>query len=135
MDGLPRELFELLDERLGVDCLWVYGSEASGRAREDSDLDLGVLARRRLSALDLAGVQADAEALAGCPVDLVDLDEVSPILAYQVLKHGRLEVDRNPSRRYRFTASLPGRREDVLLTRRPIEERLIRRVLEGGPGG
>ncbi|MFP3940148.1 MAG: type VII toxin-antitoxin system MntA family adenylyltransferase antitoxin [Thermoanaerobaculia bacterium] len=129
------ELVALLDRRVGVDCLWVYGSEADGRARADSDLDVAVLFRTRPSALDLAGLQSDAEAVTGRPVDLVDLDQASPILAYQVLRHGRLVVDRNPSRRHRFTAGVPGRREDVLLMRRPIEERLIRRVLGGSPDG
>ncbi len=135
MDAFPRELLDLLDQRLGVDCLWVYGSEASGRARPDSDLDVGVLARERLSAAKLADLRADAEALLGRTVDLVDLDQVSPILAYQVLKHGRLVTDRNPSHRYRFTATLPGRREDVLIMRRPIEERLIQRVMGRAAGG
>ncbi len=130
MDAFPRELLDLLDQRLGVDCLWVYGSVAAGRARSDSDLDVAVLARKRLSAAKLADLRADAEALLGRAVDLVDLDQASPILAFQVLKHGCLVVDRDPSRRYRFTATLPGRREDVLIMRRPIEERLIRRVVQ-----
>ena len=135
METPLEELLTLLDKRVGVDSLWVYGSVSSGRARSDSDLDVGVLARERLSAAELADVRAEAEALLGCSVDLVDLDQASPILAYQVLKHGRLVVDRAPSRRYRFTAGLPGRREDVLIMRRPIEERLIRRVLQGASDG
>lgn len=135
MDAPLEALLDLIDRRVGVDSLWIYGSEASGRARPDSDLDVAVLARKRRSAAELADLRADAEALLGRAVDLVDLDQTSPILAYQVLKHGRLVVDRNPSRRYRFTAALPGRREDVLLMRRPIEERLIRRVMEGAAGG
>jgi len=44
-------------------------------------------------------------------------------------------VDRNPSRRHRFTAALPGRREDVLIMRRPIEKRLIERMMQGATGG
>lgn len=135
MDGSLDKLLDLLERRLGVDCLWVYGSEASRRARPDSDLDVAVLAREHLSATELADLRGDAEALLGRAVDLVDLDQASPILAYQVLKHGRLVVDRNPSRRHHFTAALPGRREDVLIMRRPIEERLIERMMRGAAGG
>jgi len=135
MDASLDELLDLLDGQLGVDCLWVYGSEAAGRARPDSDLDVAVLARQRLSATELADLRGEAEALLGRAVDLIDLDQASPILAYQVLKHGRLLVDRNPSRRYRFTAALPGRREDVLIMRRPIEKRLIERMMQGATGG
>jgi hypothetical protein len=41
-------------------------------------------------------LRGEAEALLGRAVDLVDLDQASPILAYQVLEHGRLLVDRDP---------------------------------------
>jgi predicted nucleotidyltransferase len=135
MDASLDALLDLLDRRLGVECLWVYGSEASGRARPDSDLDVAVLARERLSPTELAELRGEAEALVGRAVDLVDLDRASPILAYQVLEHGRLLVDRNPSRRHRFAAILPGRREDVLIMRRPIEKRLIERMMQGATDG
>lgn len=75
--------------------------------------------------------RAEAELEIGKPVDLVDLDRASPILAMQVLRHGRLLVDRDRGRRIRFTAAAPGRREDVLLTRRPVERRLLERVTHG----
>lgn len=41
---------DLLDERFGVDALWLFGSEAQGRARPDSDVDLAGLFRRRPTA-------------------------------------------------------------------------------------
>jgi predicted nucleotidyltransferase len=51
---LTREEIEpiarLLDERLGLDALWVYGSVATGRATETSDVDLAALFRRTPSA-------------------------------------------------------------------------------------
>lgn len=129
------DLLDLLDRRFAVDSLWVYGSEAAGRTRADSDLDVAVLFREAPSPVELAELRAEATAALGRPVDLVDLDRVSPLLAYQVLKHGRLLVDRNPSRRHRFTAGVPARREDVLIVRRPIEKRLIERVKRGEAGG
>ena len=128
VDNAIASLLDFLDRRFGVECLWVFGSEASGRARPESDLDVAVLFARSPSAVDLAEARAEGAALIDRPLDLVDLDNASPILAYQVLKHGRLVVDRNPSRRYRFTAGVPARREDVLLMRRPIEEHLARRI-------
>lgn len=135
MEPTLQRLVTLLDRRFGVDCLWVYGSEAAGRARPDSDLDVAVLFRKQPSAVEAAELRAEAEVSTGRPVDLVDLERVSPILAFQVLRHGRLVVDRDPARRHRFTASAVGRREDVLLMRRPIERRLVQRVLEGTSHG
>jgi uncharacterized protein len=121
-------LLDLLDQRGGIDSLWVFGSEAEGRAVAGSDLDLAVLFRSRPSARELTGLRGEAEEHLGRPVDLVDLDAAPPLLAYQVLRQGRLLVDRNPSRRIALTASVPARREDVLLMRRPIEERLVQRI-------
>lgn len=130
-----REPLELLDRAFGLDALWVFGSEASGRARPDSDLDLAALFRRRPAAIDLLDAAERASAKLGRKIDLVDLDQVTPILATQVLRHGRLIVDRDPARRHRFEATVPARREDLLIVRRPIEERLIARFVGEAAGG
>lgn len=131
MEEPIQELIALLDQRFGVDALWIFGSEARGQARADSDLDVAVLLRGRPSPLELLEAKAEAGLLVGRKVDLVDLERSSPLIAMQVLRHGRLIVDRNPSRRYRFVAAVPGRREDVLRMRRPIEQRLLQRVAHG----
>lgn len=135
MDDDILPLLDLLDRRFGVECLWVFGSEASGRTHPESDVDVAALFARSPSVVELAEARADGAALIDRPVDLVDLDRASPILAYQVLKHGRLVTDRNSSRRYRFTAGVPARREDVLHMRRPIEEHLVRRMAAEPPRG
>lgn len=128
MDSEIRTMLDLLDRRFGIACLWLFGSKAAGRERPGSDLDLAALFRERPEPRELLETRAEAEALIGRPVDVVDLDGASPILAWQVLKHGRLLVDRDPRRRHRFTAAAPGRRQDLLIARRPVEEALIARV-------
>lgn len=136
LPGAPLQgVLDLLDEDFGVDTVWLFGSEAAGRARGDSDVDLAALFRRRPSPLERMDLRSEAEEILGRPVDLVDLEDASPLLAFQVLRHGRLLVDRNPSRRHRFTAGVPGRREDVLIMRRAIEERILQRLREGKAHG
>jgi predicted nucleotidyltransferase len=128
VDDKILPLLDFLDRRFGVECLWVFGSEAAGRARLESDLDVAALFARQPSVIELAEARVEGAVLIDRSLDLIDLEAASPILAYQVLKHGRLVTDRNPSRRYRFTAGVPARREDVLHMRRPIEEHLARRM-------
>ncbi len=118
----------VLDRRFGLDALWLFGSEAAGRARADSDLDLAALFRTRPEPLDLLDARHEVAELIGRDVDLVDLDRASPILAMQVLRHGTLLVDRNYRRRIDFIAHAPGRYEDVIITRREAERALLDRV-------
>lgn len=68
--------------------IYMFGSQASGDAGPDSDLDLAVLVTGKLDPLhtwELAGELAD---IAGCPVDLVDLRAASTVMQYQVISKG-----------------------------------------------
>ncbi len=115
----------------GLDALWLFGSEAAGRATESSDVDLGALFATPPSDAGLMTAREQLQEILGRAVDLVDLERASPILAMQVLRHGRLVTDRDPRHRVRFTAALPGRYEDVTILRRPGEKLLRARLAHG----
>ena len=122
---------DFLDEQFGLDALWVFGSEAHGKTRPDSDIDLAALFSSRPEPLDVLGARGDLEEILGREVDLVDLDRASPILAMQVLKHGRLLVDRDPKRRIAFVVRTRSLYEDLKILRRESEKRLLERVAGG----
>jgi hypothetical protein len=132
---LPEAQLALIDVALdrlaGLDALWLFGSEATGRATSRSDVDLAALFARRPSPLALVAAREGLQEILGRAVDLVDLERASPVLAMQALRHGRLVVDRNPTHRVRFTAALPGRYEDVAILRRPAERLLLARLAHG----
>jgi predicted nucleotidyltransferase len=58
----------------GIAHLSLFGSTARGDQRPDSDIDLLAAfdASRRISLLDIAGLEVRLANLLGCPVDLVD---------------------------------------------------------------
>jgi hypothetical protein len=64
-ETLVERIVARLEERFGLDALFVFGSEAAGTARHDSDLDLAALLRRRPGALELVDAQTGAEELVG----------------------------------------------------------------------
>lgn len=117
----------------GVTAVWLFGSQAHGTARPDSDVDLGVLyadGRRpddpirwyrtlfgRLSALG-----------AGEP-DLVLLNDADPVLRRQVIERGRplLVIDEDHAREFRVRSWME------YLDLAPIRERIqaARRVAVG----
>jgi predicted nucleotidyltransferase len=120
-----------LDARFGLDALWVYGSEAEGTAKRRSDLDLAGLFRGRPTPADVLDAAAELTASLRRDVDLVDLERATPILAMQVLRKGRLLLDRNLRRRHAFLSRTIGLYEDLKIVRRPIEEALYRRFAGG----
>lgn len=71
--------------RRGADDVMVFGSVARGDAQSDSDVDLLVSFEAGRSLLDLGGLIADLEALLGCRVDVVTVEELRPHVRDRVL--------------------------------------------------
>lgn len=121
----------LLEERFGLDALFVFGSEAAGTPHRESDLDLAGLLRRRPGALELLDAQTDIEAITERDVDLVDLAAVSPILARQVFGTGRCVFGASAPSLAAFEATLLSRYEDLKRVRAEAESALVERVIHG----
>jgi predicted nucleotidyltransferase len=117
-----------LEGRFGLVALWLFGSEARGTVTPESDVDLAALFRTAPSAVDLLEARMELAAQLSRDVDLVDLDRASPILVMQVLRKGKLLVDKDSARRLQLAAKAPGRYEDLLIVRREAEQALIGRV-------
>jgi predicted nucleotidyltransferase len=126
-----QTIVETLDRALPLDALWLFGSEANGRANAQSDIDLAALFRTPPSSREILDVGLQLEAQLGRNVDLIDLATASPILVMQVLRNGKLTFERDRSRRVRFVATAPVRYEDLLRVRRPIENALRVRLVRG----
>lgn len=120
-----------LEHRFGLDALWLFGSGTRGAYTASSDVDLAALFRRSPEPDDLLVMAAELEGVCGRQVDLVDLDRASPILVMQVLRTGRLLADVRPARRQRLIAAAPGRYEDLVIVRRPIERAILERARYG----
>ena len=97
------QLPDLLGERRLV-AIWIFGSHSRGQAREDSDLDLGVLCEPPLG-LERARWMDVLSREAGVEVDVIDLGTTSATLAWEVITTGRLVVERDPVAVERFMRS------------------------------
>ncbi len=131
LSGGILEIISLLDSRWGLDALWVFGSRATGNARADSDWDLAALFKTKPDPVELLSARGEFEQLADAPVDVIDLDRASPVLAHQVVKQGQLVVENDRRRRVNFVAHVPGRYEDLRIIRRGAEQALVERLHHG----
>jgi predicted nucleotidyltransferase len=132
IDDVAGRLADLPAAAPSLQLVVLFGSQARGRSRPDSDVDVAVRcdAPADLDALYLLL----APRLETGALDLVDLRRAGPLLAFQVARHGRLLYERDPGAFHVFQ-SLASRRycdTDKLrrAQRRAVHAFLERRGLE-----
>jgi uncharacterized protein len=143
----PRTQLPRLDEEALVAFLatqpdivaaYLFGSLASGRARADSDIDLAVWLpgdpdararyRRKLQLMEAVERFADRE------VDVVILNNASPTLQFQVLRHGRRIYEGDRAARIDFEVYAGKVYADVKPMRDMFNRALVQEIEEGQIG-
>lgn len=118
MDGEVRDAIEkYLAASDEVSLAYLFGSEARGEAREESDVDIAVLLTkgRPKKLMDLpVGLADDLEKIVGRPVDLVVLQEASPDLVHRILLDGQILYEGDAAERIRFEVRARNEYFDVL---------------------
>ncbi len=82
-------------------CLYLFGSQATGRNHPNSDVDVAFLSEGPTSEFPYELADAWSGRL-GARVDLVDLARAPVDLIHEVLRDGRIMLDRDPALRVRF---------------------------------
>lgn len=72
-----------------MSALYVFGSQATGNAGLESDLDLAVLANEALGAEKLWDLGSQLAGIANCHVDLLDLRAASTVMQYRIITTGK----------------------------------------------
>lgn len=125
---------QLLARDRAVLAAYLFGSNASGRARNGSDVDVAVLLspRRAGEAFEFRlRYAADLEDLLGRRVDVVVLNQADPFLRFQVYSKGKLLFVRNRRKALEFQLYSMNEYWDYLPIKQAIEGTAVRRMMRG----
>ena len=117
---------------VGVIAMYLFGSQAEGRAHRESDLDLGVLlrwdvypsARERFERRLLLPGELAVHRM---PVDVIILNDAPPTLAARIVTEGQRLFCGDPAAEHAFRRDVQLRAADLA----PFLRRLSRIKLEG----
>ena len=122
MTTIENELARILGRYAQLRLALLFGSQATGDAGPESDIDLGLLADNRISASFKLELMEDIGLQLGRPVDIVDLfDAAEPVLG-QALKGIRLLGD-NPTHARLLTRHLINSADFMPLQQRILDDR------------
>lgn len=137
---LVERLGGVLREQEDVRLAFLFGSRARGRARPDSDVDVGVLLDDGLARTDRGATIRRIAARLGrvvssTLVDLVVLNDAPALLRHRVLRDGVVLFQRSPEERVRFAVTTIREHQDQQIRReRATGERIQRLTREAYDG-
>lgn len=82
-----QQLNDLI-KKYHLNLLYLFGSQARGTARADSDFDIGYLPNDKFQNKDEEDLIADLNKIFHCQADICNLQTASPLLKMQVVKTG-----------------------------------------------
>ncbi len=135
---MPFPQSELLDQYFAqqpdVLVVYLFGSQATGRARPDSDIDLAVLLTEADSYTHLERrlyLGNQLEQILQQHVDVIVLNRAPPLLVYEVLKNRTVLFERDEQIRIEFEVRQGKIYADLKPTYDFFTEVLLQRIKEG----
>ncbi len=79
-------------KQYGMTLLYIFGSKARGDETKDSDVDIGYSTITKLSLQQQFALQEELRQILQIqqPIDLVNLANATPLLAYQIVREGQV---------------------------------------------
>lgn len=126
-DHIKTSLAEFFKKDPKIAAVYIFGSFVHGRVSKDSDLDVAILFRKGnipnpKSLLDLKNQISDT---VGMAVDLVCLNEASPVLAMQVLRKGEKIIDLDFHDTNEYYIRVVNSYDDLKRIRKTVEEHIL----------
>ncbi|WP_051920631.1 type VII toxin-antitoxin system MntA family adenylyltransferase antitoxin [Thermodesulfobacterium hydrogeniphilum] len=87
LENIFRKIKDFLEKDPNIVFALVFGSAATGKLRKDSDIDVAIYVKNPVSEYELLSLMQKLSDLIKREVEIVVLNEVSPLLRHQVMKN------------------------------------------------
>ena len=99
---IKKLIIGYFDKKPQVATVYLYGSQARGEAKKDSDIDLAVLFTKKQDSLDFFALAPELSKMTGKEVEVQDLESCRIDFAHRVLSEGKLLFSNNEKVRIAF---------------------------------
>jgi len=86
---IDEERLKKLCQKYGILLIILHGSYAKGNVRGKSDIDIGILSRKKFDSSNQLNILNDLGEVFGDRFDPVFLNSAEPVINYQVAIHGK----------------------------------------------
>jgi predicted nucleotidyltransferase len=128
-----RVIEEYFSQKPGIAAVYLYGSAASGKEHNHSDLDIALLCKKgeEPEFNEQLQIADDLTSALGKEIDLLILNGASPIIRMQVLKKGTKMIERDRKETNRFFVQTINEYCDLKITRSVIEQNINKARIYG----
>ena len=104
--SIQTKITRYFSKKKEIGAVYLFGSQAKGKARENSDIDLGILftKRKKKNLLSFPEItySSDLSEILGKKVEVIDLGSARIDFAHRVITEGKLLVSNNEKERIEF---------------------------------
>lgn len=118
-------LVEFFGKRTDVLLVFVFGSAASGKETEESDIDIGILFSVQSDFYMITDLKNALNSVFKKEIDIADLNLASPILKMQVLKNGAPVFVKDKKYYNQFYVDTLNQYDDLKQTRKGCEANIL----------
>jgi hypothetical protein len=112
--------------RHNVLLVFLFGSYAGKQMKTSSDVDIGVLFDKIPSFYELNALKENLSEALKRDIDLVALNNASPIIKMQIIKKGILLLQRNKNDFSLFYGDTVNQYDDLKITRKKCEDNILK---------
>ncbi|TAL22634.1 MAG: nucleotidyltransferase domain-containing protein [Nitrospirae bacterium] len=126
IENIAERLKEYFKDKEEILLAFIFGSAAGGRLTKGSDVDIAVLFSDMPNFQDVLKMTTAVSEVIGREVDMIILNNSSPVIRMQVLKNGKLIKSKDDVIYNNFYVRAVKEYDDLKHVRKEAEEKILR---------